>query len=263
MRCKKCNAKLAEHDIWCMACGSPSPVLKNELASMPVLRSTWNAISSHWSEYVPVVGIAIILGIIPMAIITYVLSFVITLDNGSDMSYIMNMIIKSALYSIFIPMILIPFSLLSKPGEYSLKLQSLGNLFRHYGKYFLFGLINTLYFVIIHLICFGLPSFASDPILRLVWIVLVNYWVAICLPVPILMEEKQLNPWKAIKLSYRHLHDLRWNIYLLALVLTLINAIAFSLALFPLLFSLPFSYFAIRDYCRKLIDFELLEYRIS
>lgn len=262
MRCKKCNARLAAHDIWCVSCGTQSPVLKADLAAMPSLKHSWTKVRGRWSEYVPVAGMAVILGIIPIAAIIYILNFVIALESGTDMQYILNILIKSVLFSIFAPMVLIPFSKVASHQEYSLKLDSIASYFKPYGRYLVFSLINALVFALFHIICFGLPSFASDPILRLVWIVLLNYWVAIALPAPILMELKGLSPFKAICASYRHLHDLRWNIYLLALVLTLLNSIAFLLAIFPLLFTLPLSYFAVRDYTRKLIEYELLDYRL-
>jgi hypothetical protein len=92
--------------------------------------------------------------------------------------------------------------------------------------------------------------------------VLVNYWVAIVAPAPVIMERLGINPFRAISLSYRHLHDVRWNIYLLVLVLGILNLLAFGLAIFPLLFSLPLSWFAIRDYTIKLEQFELFESRM-
>ncbi|MDD4100489.1 MAG: hypothetical protein PHT47_05290 [Candidatus Cloacimonetes bacterium] len=262
MRCKKCNARLAAHDLWCVSCGSQSPAVKTDLASMPVLKNTWSSLSGHWSEFVPVSGLSIILGIIPMAAITYILSFVISLENMNDIQYLLNLLIKSVLFSIFLPFVLIPFSLFDSPQSYSLKRVSITTVFSSYGRYFVFSLINALFFALVHVVCFGLPGFASDPILRLVWIVLLNYWIAIVLPAPVLMETQGLSPFKAITKSYRHFHDVRWNIYLLSLVLSVLNLLAFGLAIFPLLFTLPLSYFAVRDYTLKLIEFELLEYRI-
>jgi len=61
-----------------------------------------------------------------------------------------------------------------------------------------------------------------------------------------------------------HFHDLRWNIFLLALVLTLINILSLALvflAAVPSVYALSLSLFAIRDYVRRLVDFELLEHR--
>jgi len=235
--------------------------VKTDLAALPILRKTWEGLSGHWSEFVPLSGLATILGIIPIAAITYILSFVVSLDNMNDIQYVLNLLIKSVLFSIFLPFVIMPFSFINSPDGYSLNRVSFASIFKPYGRYFIFSLINALYFALIHVICFGLPGFASDPILRLVWIVLVNYWIAIVLPAPVLMETKGLSPIKAIEKSYRHFHDVRWNIYLLSLVLTMLNLLAFGLAIFPLLFTLPLSYFAVRDYTLRLIGFELLEYR--
>lgn len=263
MRCNKCNAPLAEHDIWCMACGTQSPVLKNELSALASLQRSYRALKGKWTEYVPAAGIAIILGVVPIAAIYYILYFVLSLESNSDIMHLLNLIVKNLLYSLFIPMLLLPFNRISTNTDYSLKLDSLASYFKPYGRYLLLALINAFFLLLFNVICFGLPGFASDPILRLVWLVLINYWLAIILPAPVIMEYKKVSPLKAIWQSYRHLGDLRWNIYLLALALALLNLLAFALAIFPLLFSLPLSYFAIRDYTHKLIEYELLDYRIK
>jgi hypothetical protein len=75
---------------------------------------------------------------------------------------------------------------------------------RCYPRYFLWTLINAVFFCIVYIICFGLPNFSSAPILHLVWLILVNYWIAIVLPSLVLMEELSINPWKAIIKSYQH-----------------------------------------------------------
>ena len=115
--------------------------------------------------------------------------------------------------------------------------------------------------MLFYIICFGLPNFGSDPILRLVWIVLLNYWAAILLPVPMICETLNVNAFKGIRISIRHLQDVRWNIYLLVLVLGFINVLALFMFVFGLLITIPLTWYAIRDYTYTLIDFELLEYQ--
>jgi hypothetical protein len=78
------------------------------------------------------------------------------------------------------------------------------------------------------------------------------------MPVPTLMERNKLNAWNAVKISYRHFHVVRWQIYLMALILVLLNVLAMTLLVLPLLIILPFSWFAIQDYTAKLLDFELI-----
>jgi hypothetical protein len=260
MRCNKCNTRLADHDLWCVECGTQSPVIKAELSAMKSLGRTRTNLNNKISEMVPASGFSIILGVIPIALLSWIFHNYIHALGTAQM--LLNLGIKSLMYSLFVPFLILPFTVISGDDDYVLKLRDLIAKLRNYPRYFLFCLLNSIFFVAIYLICFGFPGFASDPILRLVWIVLLNYWAAIVLPVPIIMERKQLNPLKAMVLSYRHFHDVRWNIYLLALVLGLLNLLAFALAIFPLLFTLPLSYFAIRDYIKLLEEYEMLEYRI-
>ncbi|MCB5259448.1 MAG: hypothetical protein LHW48_03105 [Candidatus Cloacimonetes bacterium] len=260
MRCKKCNAKLAEHDLWCVSCGAQSPIVKTELSAIKSLKNTRHNLKNKISELVPATGFCIILGIIPIAMLAWMFHNYIHTDG--TLQLLLSMIVKCVLYSIFLPFIFLPFSVISSSSNYELKFKDLIHNLHAYFRYFIFGLLNALYFMFIYIICFGLPGFASDPILRLVWVVLVNYWFAVMLPAPVLMERLKVNPFKAIKLSYCHFHDLRWNIYLLVILLIILNFVSFFALIFPLLFSLPLSFFAIRDYVIKLEQYELLEYRI-
>lgn len=260
MRCKKCNSRLAEHDIWCVSCGAQSPLVKNELSAWKSLKETRVKLKAKTAEMVPATGFSIILGIIPIAIISWIFHQYIHTEGTGQLLIIIAA--KSLLYSLFAPFVIIPMAVIGSSDDYRLKLRDLLLKLKDYPRYLLFCLLNALFGVIVYLICFGFPGFASDPILRLVWIVLLNYWAAIVLPAPIIMERRSMNPLKAIILSYRHFHDVRWNLYLLALVLGILNLAAFAIAIFPLLFSLPLSYFAIRDYVKLLEQYELLDYRI-
>jgi len=262
MRCKKCNARLAAHDLWCASCGTQSPAVKTELSALKSLSRSRENLAGKISSLVPAMGFAIILGVIPIAILMWIFASYINNEVDSSLGLILNLSIKSLLISIFVPFIMIPFASINSIQDYELRFAEMSKRLRLYPKYFIFSLINAAAIVLMYLICFGFPGLASDPILRLVYIVLINYWVAIALPAPVLMERHNLNPLKAIGKSYRHFHDVRWNIYLLALVLGLMNLFAFGLFIFPMLFTLPLAMFAIRDYVIKLESFELLDYRI-
>ncbi len=265
MRCKYCNARLAVHDIWCMQCGKQTPVIKNELYAMKSFSETWNAYKGKMTSSLPGAAFALILGLIPIAVLIWLFSSIIQLESDTAARMLLNLLIKSVAFSLFIPFVLIAFKPICQHNEYHLKLSEMFAALRVYPRYFLWTLINALFFCVIYIICFGLPNFASAPILHLVWLVLVNYWVAISLPSLVLMEERSFNPWQAIRMSYLHFQDVRWNIYLLALVLAVLNAfgcLLFALLLIPEALILPLSLFAVRDYTRRLLDFELLNYRL-
>jgi hypothetical protein len=245
-----------------MSCGVQSPVVKTDLAALKSLKHTRKELKGKTASMVPAMGFSIILGVVPIAILVWIFTQYINNEINTIGQLIINLSLKSVLISLFVPMLLLPFSVISNQRDYTLKLKDLWANMKHYPRYLLFALANALVLMVFYLICFGFPGFASDPILRLVWIVLVNYWLAISLPAVVVMEIREVNPIKALKLSYQHFADVRWNIYLLALLMILVNGLAFGLAIFPMLFTLPCAFFALRDYVLKLENYELLDYRL-
>ena len=261
MRCKHCNAKLAEHDIWCVNCGRQTPLPQTELSAIASIKQTWTNFAPVQSRSVPAAAISVLLGLIPIAVLVWLFGNYIDLPGGTGLQTIFSLLIKAFSYSIFLPFVLLGFKPACVNNSHIVSLPEMKQALKRYPAYFLFSLISALYYALIYVICIGVPNLGSDPILRLVWIVLLNYWVAIALPVLVLMESKGIGPFAAIRLSYRHFHDLRWNIWLMGLILLALNALAFGLLLVGLVITIPFSWFVIRDYTRRLLDFELLEYR--
>lgn len=259
MRCPHCNNRLAAHDLWCVKCGRQSPAVRNELSAMRSLKQTWQNYRGVKGGNVPYAAVAVLLGVIPTAILVWLSFSVINIQSSSEVgSFLLNLFLKAVILSLFLPFILMGFKPVAKSVDYILRVSDLRDSLAAYPRYFWFSLMNALYFMIIYVICFGLPNFGSDPILRLVFIVLVNYWMAVALPVPLLMERRKLGFLASLRLSYRHFHVVRWNLYLLALVLGLINLVAFSLLLIPLVITIPLSWFAIRDFTDLLLDFEII-----
>ncbi len=261
MRCKHCNAKLAEHDIWCVNCGRQTSLPQTELSACSSLKQTWSQFSGPKSRSVPAAGLSVLLGLIPIAALIVLFNSYIDLPATTGLQTVLSLLVKALAYSVFLPFVLVGINAASTTNSHTVELSAWKKSMSAYPRYFMFSLISALYYALIYIVCIGLPKFGSDPILRLVWIVLMNYWVAIALPALVLMEIKELSPLSALRLSYRHFHDLRWNIWLMGLILLVLNAVAFALFLIGLVVTIPFSWFAIRDYTRRLVDFELLEYR--
>ncbi|MFO7660240.1 MAG: hypothetical protein R6V77_04945 [Candidatus Cloacimonadaceae bacterium] len=161
--------------------------------------------------------------------------------------------LHTVIWTIFLPVMFVPFRAVCKSDSYKIDVRDYFSSFKSYFRYLMFSLISVLFYLAIFLICQG------DPILNLVWLVLVLYWVAIVLPVPVIMERFNLNAFKAVKLSYKYLGDLRWNVFLMALILTVANFLAILLLVIGLAVVLPFTWFAIRDYVDKLIENEVIE----
>lgn len=261
MRCKHCNAKLATHDLWCVECGRQTEVVKKDLAAMKSLGETYRKFFPVKASSVPGAAFSLILGVIPVVILVWLFSSIISLESNTATQLILSLIIKSVSLSVFIPFALLGFNVISTSETYQLTLPQILGALKAYPRYFRFSLISALYYIVLYLICWGFPGFSSLPILRLVWLVMVAYWIAIILPAPVVMERTGCSPLKAVRLSYQHFHDVRWNIFLLALVLTAMNLLAFIILFVPMIISLPLSLYAIRDYTNRLIEYELLDYR--
>ncbi len=261
MRCKHCDARLAPHDFWCANCGKQTQVINKDLSAWASLTKTWQKYLPHKGVNIPAAAFAIIAGVVPILLLLFLLNASGHLNLSQDQAtgdLLLNLLLMAAAITVFLPMLLLPYKEVCAASGHSLVFKNLLHSLRQYPRYLFLSVISVLFFVIVYLICFGLPNFSSDPILRLVWIVLVNYFLALFLPVPVLMERLEASPWKAFKISYKNFHVVRWQLYLLALVLILINLAATTLAMVLLLFTLPLSWFAVRDYTDLLLHYEII-----
>jgi hypothetical protein len=262
MRCKHCDAKLAIHDLWCSNCGKQTAIVNTDL-------SAWKSIKRTWANFSPIKGInaasaaiSVLCGMVPIVVLLVILHSLGILDFKNAQltgTLIYKVLITAAAVSVFLPMLLIPYNQVCLTEGYSLQWRKiLGSIVPLYSRYLLLSLILVGFQVIVYLICFGLPSFGSDPILRLVWVVLVNYFAALVIPVPIIMERQSINAWKALKISYRYFHVVRWQLYLLVLVIGIMNSVALAVLVLPILITLPFSWLAVRDYTDLLLEYEII-----
>lgn len=261
MRCKHCDARLAAHDFWCANCGKQTQVVNQDLSAWASLKITWGKYNPLKGLNIPAAAFPVIAGVVPCLILLFALNAFGRLNLSQDQAtgtMLLNLFLTAAGLSIFLPILLIPYKPACAEPGHTITLKEMLAGMKQYPRYLALVLMAALYFVLIHVICFGLPLFSSDPILRLVWIVLGNYFLAVFLPVPVLMQRLKLGPWQAIRLSYRKFHVVRWQLYLLALILVLVNFVATALALVPLIFTLPLSWFAVRDYLDRLLEYEII-----
>lgn len=261
MRCKHCDAKLAAHDIWCVNCGRQTQIVNKDLSACSSLKRTWEKYKSVKGGNVPAAATVLILGLLPVAVLLIALhsfGYLDLVNLKTAGALIVHLLAIGLGVCVFIPVFMIPFKPVCADPAYSLKWKDVLTAFRSYPRYLALAAACVVYYILIYLICFGLPNFGSDPILRLVWIVLLNYFAAIALPVPVLMERLNVNALKALKISYKNMHAVRWQIFLLALILAVLNALALLILIVPLLVTVPFTWYAIRDYTDRLLEFELL-----
>lgn len=248
MRCPHCNEKTAPHDIWCIKCGKQTDVIANDLSAVKSLKSSWKQYSAIKGNNFPIGIIAALTGVLPTLILIWLQNF-----GLSSLPPWQALLISNLTWLLFLPVLLLPFSMVAKKDVTVFSLADFWRAFSSYPRYLGLSLITVLFYLIIHFVCQG------DPILNLVWLVLVLYWIAIILPIPVLMERMQSNPYAMLKKVYLTAGDLRWNIFLLGFILFIVNLLAAAFLLVGLIITLPFSWIAIRNYTDKLIDFEVFD----
>ncbi|MDO9578823.1 MAG: hypothetical protein Q7J16_13150 [Candidatus Cloacimonadales bacterium] len=243
---KICNNQLAEHQIFCDKCGTSTKALSTGLSAKQNWKQTWQEFKEVKASYY---AFAIFM-------VICVFSFIgLSVVLGAHYFWYNNLVLL-----LIAPLALIPFSFesnfLAKPFTIKLFFQHA----QHYPKYFLFVLINIAWFIFLKILCTGaFLNIATDPILHEVRLILVLYWIAIVLPVPILMIRRKMNPFKAIYLSYKAGTETRWQQFFVVFFLFLINLLGLALIGLGLLVTIPFSYIMIERYYLRMEEYELFE----
>jgi hypothetical protein len=130
---------------------------------MQSFKRSWNAYKPFRGMNVPLAVPAIILGIIPIAIIVWILNTSVILATETALKLVLSLIIKSAILSIFIPFTIIGFSAVCSEPGYQAGKEKLAAALKSYPRYLGFSLMSCLYYMIIYLICFGSPVLVAIP----------------------------------------------------------------------------------------------------
>ncbi len=248
MRCKHCNNKLEATQIWCDSCGHQSELLKKDLSFKSVLKDTRESYKGKVNHNLAIGFLLTFLAILPIIGIS-ILHATVDLHQNQFLNYI----IYNGLFILVTPLAFIPFRVFARAKEDEANIKDFFANFNFYPQMLLFAFMNFLAFFVIKYICIG------DPILRLVRIVLVLYWPSIILPVPFLVSEYKMNPFKAVHLCYKKLGDVRWKLFFIWVFLFLLNIAGAALLGLGLLVTVPFSYVMINNYVKKLIDYKVID----
>lgn len=276
MICKKCKAKCEENDIYCPACGHPTGIVKGQLSAIKFFFSEYSQNRQNFSRHIGYSFLVLLLGILPVSITIW-----FSYNTNFIESSLLRYFISNLAFLIFIPLILIPFSNKKQFAQDSNKPADFFSDLKSYGKYFVLTLIGILYLMFFKFICQG------DAILNLVRLVMVIYGVAIILPVPYLLEDKEMKLIPAVKKAYHFAkHTVRWQYFFLSSLLFLLNIsglivafivfrfkffsdamtiithlISIGISAFWLMYTLPFTWNTILNYTRFLDKQRILDYQ--
>lgn len=241
-----CGHELEETAIFCPVCGEPTAALKTGLSAYQNLKESWNTFMAVKGKFL---GFAVFMILVPLLI------------NIAGFLLVKDSYLQTNLFLLFsLPLLLIPFSL---PGPYSGNPMSIKSYLRHlayYPNYLFFIFLSILYFFVLKVVCTGfLLNLATDPILNLVRLILIIYWLVIISPAPLLMARKKINPVQAVITCYQAGDQTRWQQFYLLLCLLLINILGAALAGLGLLVTLPFTYFTLEKYFLSMKDYKLFD----
>ena len=240
LTCSRCDTKLDGNQIYCHECGEPTSVLKHDLSAKQIIQNTWNSYMSNKGQNYSFAIFYFFVLLVPLAIIVY---------HTHTNYYLHNLILL-----LFLPLLLIPMAIKSNKGQDALTIPAYFANLKSYPVMFLFVLLNIVYFFLLKAV-----TTSVDPILNLVRLIMVLYWIAIVFPLPHLMLRKKvnfLNGWRSV---YKKGKETRWQHFFVYLFLAIINLFGLALVGIGLLITIPFSFAVIEAYYEEMDSHKLFD----
>lgn len=240
---KQCQEELTDFQIFCPKCGHPTKVLSGPLSAKKNLTEVWKEFKDVKSKY---------FSFSIFVILTAFLLIALTVYFFHEKYLLSNLILLFT-----VPFALIPFSFDKGFISQQFGIQDYVRKLKFYPHFFVFVFLNLIYFAAMKIICTGfMLNVAVDPILHIVRLIMVLYWIAIIVPAPILMIRKKMNPLSAIILCIKAGKETRWQQFFIAFFVLGMNIVGAALIGLGLLVSIPLSYILIERYYLKLDEYE-------
>ena len=247
MRCRHCNAQIKNSDLYCPKCRKKTQSIKENFL-------IWNTFKESYQEEISEKNYnfkfnLFFAGVIFIFILLLGFHY-FSFDYSSDWT---RYLVENAIFLVFVPILLVPFGIQNVIMEIGYGKDLNGYILKILPKYFVFVLVNILIFSLFKFICIG------DPVLRLIRVILVLWWLAVLVPMPVMLNKYSLNLYKLFKLSLKGFEDLRWQMFFAYIIILIINI----LMIIPLFLgylrygSLP--YHAINKYVEKVDENEILD----
>jgi hypothetical protein len=236
--CIKCYKELEPNQLFCQECGEPTQVLVEELSAKRNWQETWGDFKNRKGENYPFAIFYVFALLLPLFLVT---TFLL------DSYFLTNMFLL-----IYLPLLFIPLAIPIMEERRAVTIRSyFGNL-KHYPRLFLFVLINLVYFFLLKVI-----TTSVDPILNIVRLIMVLYWLAIVVPYPHLLLRKDVNPFKGLKLVYIAGKETRWQQFFICVYLFFVNLLGLAMLGIGLLVTIPYSFAVIEKYYLQMAKLDL------
>ena len=233
MICKNCKGEILSSDVFCKNCRQETSLLSKELNSF----TNFYYCMKNFDKYVGIY-MGIIFGVL-FAILVFLAYF---LRN--------NFLIFIVIAAFYLPLLLLPVGLKEDFISNKMKMQvkDFFKLFTYYPILLKFSLLNSVYFYLLKLICLN----QADPILNLVFLVLVLYWPSLIFPLPFLLVRKKMNFFEAFMLCLKKVKETRWQQFFSLFFALSLNFVGLFVLGFGLIITIPFTYALLERYYLQL-----------
>ena len=235
--CDKCLKDLQPNQLYCLECGQATAVLSEELSARKNWQATWSEYKNRKGENYPFVIFFFFIIILPLFTILFAPQILNLFQS-------INSFLFSNIFLLFaLPLVFIPFSVPLMTEKTKITIRKYFQSFKFYPRMFTFVLINIAYFLLLKLI-----TMSVDPILNIVRLILVLYWLAIMVPYPHLLLRKSVNPFKGLIIVYKAGKETRWQQFFTYVYLFIINVLGLVALGIGLLVTIPYSIAVIERY---------------
>ncbi len=247
MRCRHCNTQINNSDIYCPKCRKKTQSIKENFRILSIFKESYQELkeSKNYSF-----GFNLLYTAITVIFLALLAFHYFSFNYSNEW---LRYTAENVIYLVFVPILLLPFGIQNVIMEIGYGKELKGYIFKIFPKYFLFVLVNIVIFALYKFVCMG------DPVLRLVRVILVLWWLAVLLPIPVMLTKYHKNLYKLTRMSLKGFEDLRWQMFL-GYILILGSNIVMILPLFLGYLkygNLPYQ--AINKYVDKVDENEVLD----
>lgn len=248
MRCKHCNTQIQNSDIYCPKCRKKTQSIKENFKIWDVFKQSYEEVREPKNYSFT---FNLFFGIITFIFIVLLGFHYFSFNYSSDL---VRYLTENAIFLIFVPILLIPFGIQNVVMEIGYGKELNNHILKLLPKYYLFVLVNILIFSLFKFMCIG------DPVLRLIRVILVLWWLAVLVPIPVMITKYNLNLYKLTRLSLKGFEDLRWQMFWGYLLILGANILMIAPLYFGYLRYGSLPYRAINGYVEKVAENGLLNY---
>lgn len=213
MRCKHCNAQIETKDLYCPKCRKKTQNIKENFMAWTVFKESCAEVKEKNGFNF---GFNLTFTIITFLFLAFLGTHFFIMKYPSEM---LRYGVENLIFLLFVPLLLVPFGIQNEIMEMGYNKDLTKYIIKQLPKYYLFVLVNIVIFALYKFLCIG------DPVLRLVRVILVLWWLAVLVPMPVMLTKYKHNLYRLFRLSLKGYEDLRWQMFASVIFIFIFNVV--------------------------------------